>query len=142
MAVSKTPGQTCYITIASIDYMGPPVTVWFMGLIVQGPTGILSSIKYTSPVYQVDFIGAGDWTSMAINLRLTLAATGASIAAGAADAVIVIADGSNFATARQLYTQSWAGAFSFVYPASAWRGASGTFAAQVSGLEAQFGVNR
>ena len=142
MAVSKTPGQTCYVTIGSIDYMGPPVTVWLAATVAQGPSGQLSSLKYISPTYRVDFQGAGDWTAMAINLKLTMSPTGMSIAAGLADCGILICNGADLGTATTLYTQTWPGAFSFVYPASAWRGASGTFAAQIEGLEAQFGVMR
>jgi hypothetical protein len=142
MAVSKTPGQTCYVTIASIDYMGPPVTVWLFGLITQGPLERITSFKYISDTYPVELPGASSWVTVPIGIEIVMRPYIRTISEGLADCHLMIWNGSDTSQAQRLYVESWSGAFSFVYPASAWRGASGTFAAQVSGLEAQFGVMR
>ena len=143
MAVNKAPGDTCYVTVGSIDYMGPPVTMWLNAMIVQGEPGQLSYYKYISPGYQVNFPGAMDWTTVSIGLTLVMNPRGGYVVnPGLADCIIAIYNSASLVD--NIYTQVYPGAFNFAadYPASAWRGASGTFAAQVSGMEAQFGVIR
>jgi len=151
MAVNKTPGEVCCVTVGSIDYIGPPVTVWICGMLAQGTGFPLSGLIYLSWPEQITFPASIDWVTVQIGLRIEMSPAGGAISSGLADAYIAImatdlggmTAAMRFAqTGEALYAQTWPGAFSFDYPASAWRGASGTFAAQVEGLEAQFGVMR
>lgn len=135
MPINKVPGESASATVESAEYQGPASTLYFLALIVQGPEGQLSSIKYASSVKSVNFLAAGSWTVMSIGLTLPMSASGASISPGSADGVIVVRQS---ATGPTFYSQIWSGAYNFVYPAVGIRGISSAFALKVHGVDVSF----